>query len=244
MPRTIRYALALAIPFLLGACATAPVTTTTKDTSKSFKTVVVDAGHGGKDLGASRRYGPSEKTVTLDVAKRLAVKLRESQLKIVMTRSSDEFVSLDKRVEIQNAEKNSIFVSIHFNDARRRGAHGYETYYNSPHARELAERVQAKLMTIPHSANRGVKAGHYHVLRYSNYPAILVECGFLSNRREGGEARDSEYRELLADRIAAAIVEQRYGTGVYEAVASGVKPPSEGPTSSGPGLAPATLRRD
>src|SRR6195256_4715109 len=125
MPRTIRYTLALAIPFLLGACATAPVTTTTKDTSKSFKTVVVDAGHGGKDLGASRRYGPSEKIVTLDVAKRLQEKLRESQLKIVMTRSRDEFVSLDQRVEIQNAQKNSIFVSIHFNDARRRGAHGY-----------------------------------------------------------------------------------------------------------------------
>ena len=245
MPRTIRYALALVIPFLLGACATAPVTTATKDTSKTFQTVVVDAGHGGKDLGASRRYGPSEKIVTLDVAKRLGEKLRESQLKIVMTRSSDAFVSLDRRVEIQNAQKNSIFVSIHFNDARRRGAHGYETYYNSPQARALAQHIQEKLMTIPHSANRGVKPGRFHVLRFSNYPAVLVECGFLSNRREGGEARDSEYRELLADRIAEAIVEERYGSGVYRASAqTSVKPPSEGPSNTGPGLAPSTLRHD
>jgi N-acetylmuramoyl-L-alanine amidase len=245
MPRTIRHTLALVIPFLLGACATAPITTETKDTSKTFKTVVVDAGHGGKDLGASRRYGGSEKNATLDVAKRVAEKLRESQLKIVMTRSSDEFISLDQRVEIQNAQKNSIFVSIHFNDSRRRGAHGYETYYNSPQARGLAERIQGKLMTIPHSANRGVKPGRYHVLRFSNYPAILVECGFLSNRREGGEARDSEYRELLADRIAEAIVEQRFGAGVYRASAqAGVKPPAEGPSNSGPGLAPSSLRHD
>src|ERR1700732_2701022 len=126
MPRTIRHALALVIPFLLGACATAPTTTTTaKDTSKTFKTVVVDAGHGGEDLGASRRYGGSEKNATLDVARRLEEKLRESQLKIVMTRSSDEFISLERRVEIENSQKNSIFVSIHFNDSRRRGAHGY-----------------------------------------------------------------------------------------------------------------------
>jgi N-acetylmuramoyl-L-alanine amidase len=245
MPRTIRRALALVIPFLLGACATAPITTTTKDTSKTFKTVVVDAGHGGKDLGAFRRYGPREKTATLDVARRLEEKLRESQLKIVMTRSSDEFVSLDQRVEIENAQKNSILVSIHFNDARRRGAHGYETYYNSPHARELAGRIQDKLMTIPHSANRGVKPGNFRVLRLANYPAILVECGFLSNRREGNEARDEEYLELLADRIAEAIVEQRYGSGVYHASAQTiVKPPSEGPASSGPGLAPSSLRHD
>ena len=246
MPRTIRHALALIIPFLLGACATAPITTETKDTSKTFKTVVVDAGHGGKDLGASRRYGGSEKNATLDVARRLEEKLRESQLKIVMTRSSDEFISLEKRVEVQNAQKNSIFVSIHFNDARRRGVHGYETYYNSPQARELAQHIQEKLMTIPHSANRGVKPGRFHVLRFSNYPAVLVECGFLSNRREGGSARDSEYRELLADRIAEAIVEQRYGSGVYHASAqaAGVKPPSEGPSNTGPGLAPSTLRHD
>ena len=158
MPRTIRHALALIIPFLLGACATVPITTETKDTSRTFKTVVVDAGHGGKDLGrfsALRRA--REKNATLDVARRLEEKLRESQLKTVMTRSSDEFISLEKRVEIENSQKNSIFVSIHFNDSRRRGIHGYETYYNSPQARGLAERIQGKLMTIPHSANRGVK---------------------------------------------------------------------------------------
>src|SRR6266403_716297 len=237
MPRLISRALAIGLLALLAACATAPKVT--KNTSKTFATVVVDAGHGGKDNGAYRRYGGAEKIATLDVAQRLDRKLRESQLKTVMTRSSDVFIPLDERVSIENSQKNAIFVSIHFNDSRRRGIHGFETYYHSSNSRELADRIQRKLLTIPHSANRGVHFASFRVLRLANYPAVLVECGFLSNRREGGEARDAEYRETLADRIAEAVVEQRYGSGVYHAAKSAAaQPPSEGP-----GLAPSSLKR-
>jgi N-acetylmuramoyl-L-alanine amidase len=130
---------------------------------------------------------------------------------------------------------------VHFNDSRKRGIHGYETYYHSPISRELADRIQRKLMTIPHSANRGVHFASFRVLRLARYPAVLVECGFLSNRREGGDARDSEYRELLADRIADAIVEQRYGPGVYRGTTRAVPPPAEGPS---PGLVPSTLKQN
>ena len=91
-----------------------------KNTSRSFSTVVVDAGHGGRDSGAYRRYGPPEKAVTLDVATRLSRKLRESELNVVMTRTGDVFVPLDTRVDIENSTPNSVFVSIHFNDSRRR----------------------------------------------------------------------------------------------------------------------------
>src|SRR5438094_2780518 len=213
MPRLISRALAIGLLALLAACATAPKAA--KNTSKTFATVVVDAGHGGKDNGAYRRFGGAEKIATLDVAQRLDRKLRESEIKTVMTRSSDVFISLDQRVAIENSKKNSIFVSIHFNDSRRRGVHGFETYYHSPNANELAERIQSKLMTIPHSMNRGVHFANFRVLRLATYPAVLVECGFLSNRREGKIARDSEYRELLADRIAEAIVEIRFVPGVY-----------------------------
>ena len=197
---------------LLAACATTrEPTVETKDTSKSFKTVVVDAGHGGKDNGAYRKFGGAEKNATLDVAKRLSSKLRESGFHVVMTRSTDVFIELNDRVAIENAQKNSIFVSIHFNDSRRRGIHGFETYYHSGNSINLANRIQSKLMTMPHSANRGVHHANFRVLRLAKFPAVLVECGFLSNRLEGGEARDSEYREELADRIARAIAEQRGG---------------------------------
>jgi N-acetylmuramoyl-L-alanine amidase len=202
---------------LLAACATGPrlEEVATKDTSRSFGTVVVDAGHGGKDNGAYRKFGGAEKIATLDVANRLSHQLRAKGMRVVMTRTSDVFIPLEERVAIENAQKNSVFVSVHFNDSRRRGIHGFETYYHSANSIDLANRIQAKLMTIPKSANRGVHRANFRVLRLAKYPAVLVECGFLSNRLEGGEARDSEYREELASKIAQAIVEQRYGSGAY-----------------------------
>ncbi|HET9857275.1 MAG TPA: N-acetylmuramoyl-L-alanine amidase [Chthoniobacterales bacterium] len=228
---------------LLAACATerGPIEGgATKDTSKSFGTVVIDAGHGGKDNGAYRKFGGAEKLATLDVAKRLSRKLRESDLKIVMTRSTDVFIPLEQRVAIENEQKNSIFVSIHFNDSRRRGIRGFETYYHSANSYDLAHQIQSKLMTLPNSANRGVHSANFRVLRLARYPAVLVECGFLSNRREGGEARDSDYREALADRIAEAIVEQRYGSGVYKKAATAAANPPVESTA----LAPSSLKRD
>ena len=227
MRQLIKRLAVLASLGLLASCATAPQTG--KDTSHTFTTVVVDAGHGGKDSGAYRRYGGAEKVATLDVARRLERKLRESQLQTVMTRSSDVFISLDERVAIENRQKNSVFVSIHFNDSRRRVIKGFETYYHTAYARDLAERIQSKLLKIPGARNRGVHLANFHVLRLADYPAVLVECGFLSNRSEGGEARSSEYRELLADKIADAIVEQRYGPGVYHAAASAAPAPEKAP---------------
>jgi N-acetylmuramoyl-L-alanine amidase len=243
MPGFVNRIVTLGFVALLPACASTR-TAAVKNTTKTFSTVVVDAGHGGKDSGAYRRYGPPEKIVTLDVAQRLNRKLRESQLKTVMTRSSDVFIPLDERVAIENAQKSAIFVSIHFNDSRRRGIHGFETYYHSGASFDLANRIQEKLMTIPHSANRGVHTANFRVLRLATCPSVLVECGFLSNRSEGGQARDWEYRELLADRIAEAIVEQRYGPGVYRGspqVAAQAQPAAESPPS-GAGV-PAAAHR-
>jgi N-acetylmuramoyl-L-alanine amidase len=243
MSRPINCALAIALLASLGACATQ--TGSVKNTSKTFTTVVVDAGHGGKDSGTYRRSGPPEKVVALDVAQRLERKLRESQLKTVMTRSSDVFIELNDRVAIENAQKNAIFVSIHFNDSRRRRIRGFETYYHSGASFDLANGIQAKLMTIPNSANGGIHTANFRVLRLATCPAVLVECGYLSNRSEGNKTRDWEYRELLADRIAEAIVEQRFGSGVYRAssqVAAESQPQSAAP-SGGTGLAPGAGHR-
>jgi N-acetylmuramoyl-L-alanine amidase len=246
---------ALCALFLAG-CKTVPQTQQLKNTSHTFTTVVVDAGHGGRDSGAYRRYGPPEKVVTLDVATRLSRKLRDSQINVVMTRTSDVFIPLDTRVDIENSTPNSIFVSIHFNDSRRRGVKGFETYYHSPHAAELAQNIQSRLCSLKGAVNRGVHTADFRVVRKALYPAVLVECGYLSNRSEGREVRNGEYRELLADKIAHAIVEQRYGVGAYQARATAVanqesKPqpqpqqqkrkPLLAPPGEGPGLAPPTL---
>src|SRR4030095_2558109 len=234
MARLITRIVTLAFVVSLAACSTVG-THGVKNTTKTFSTVIVDAGHGGKDSGAFRRSGPPEKNVTLDVAQRLEHKLRESQIKTVMTRDSDVFIPLNNRVAIENKQKNAIFVSIHFNDSRKRGTRGFETYYHSGASVDLANRIQQKLMTIPNSENGGGQT--------ANFRAVLVECGYLSNRSEGKQARDSEYRELLADRIAEAIVEQRYGAGVYQSppkIAAQLRPQAE-PATGATSLAPPAL---
>ena len=202
----------IALLFALASCeATAAVSR--QNTSRTFTTVVVDAGHGGKDSGATRRFSPVEKIIALDVAQRLNRKLRASQFATVMTRNADIFVPLDQRVAMGNRQPNSIFVSVHFNDSRRRSARGVDTYYASPYARSLAERIQRKLRTLPGTSGGGVKTANFRVIRNACYPSVLVECGYLSNQSEARRSRSSDYRELLADRIAAAIVEERYDAG-------------------------------
>jgi N-acetylmuramoyl-L-alanine amidase len=230
---------------LAGGCKTVSLEQQQRNTAHTFRAVVVDAGHGGKDSGAYRRFGPPEKAATLDVAQRLSRKLRESQFQVVMTRSDDTFIPLDTRVDIENRTKNCIFVSIHFNDSRRRGIKGYETYYHSDFASELARRIQSKLLTMKGAVNRGVHVANFRVLRNATYPAVLVECGYLSNRAEGYEARSEEYREQLADKIAEAIVEERFGPGVYRGATTAQQPrrPPQPlpPPGEGPGLVPPTL---
>jgi N-acetylmuramoyl-L-alanine amidase len=243
MGRFVSGIITLALVASFAACSTVE-TRGVKNTSKTFTTVVVDAGHGGKDSGAYRRYGPPEKTITLDVAQRLERRLRESQIKTVMTRDSDVFIPLNDRVAMENKQKNAVFVSIHFNDSRKRRTRGFETYYHSGASFDLANRIQQKLMTIPNSANGGVHTANFRVLRLANCPAVLVECGYLSNRSEGNQARDWEYRELLADRIADAIVEQRYGPGVYRASTQVAQTQQTEPaTTGGTGLAPSAVHR-
>jgi N-acetylmuramoyl-L-alanine amidase len=202
--------LPVATMFLVGGCATVAT-----NTSHSFDTVVVDAGHGGKDSGALRRHAPPEKAVALDVALRVDRKLRQSQLKTVLTRANDTFIPLDDRVAIGNDQRNSIFVSIHFNDSRRSGVEGVETYYHSPYAYDLAAAIERSLSTLPGTVNRGVHPARFRVLRNALYPSVLVECGYLSNRSEAREVADAAYREKLADKIAEAIVDYRYGQGMY-----------------------------
>jgi N-acetylmuramoyl-L-alanine amidase len=253
MPRSIwGRGVALCALFLAG-CKTVPPAQQLKNTSHTFTSVVVDAGHGGRDSGAYRRSGPPEKVVTLDVATRLSRKLRDSQLSVIMTRTGDVFIPLDTRVDIENSTPNSIFVSIHFNDSRRRGVKGFETYYHSPYGAELAQNIQSKLCSLKGAVDRGVHTADFRVVRKALYPAVLVECGYLSNRSEGREVRNGEYRELLADKIAQAIVEQRYGVGAYHrapaaAVVNQEAQPQEqrrkpvlAPPGEGPGLAPPTL---
>lgn len=195
---------------LLGGCATGGVPV--RDTSRSFKTVVIDAGHGGHDNGTRSRWGGLEKTNALNVAKALDVRLRSAGFRTVMTRQSDRFVELNDRAAISNRQENAIFVSIHFNEARSRRISGAEVHYKSAVSRPLAERILARIDALPGTASRGVKPANFRVLKLNQYPAVLVECGFLSCRSEGSRCATAAYQGQLAGAIADAIIAQRGGS--------------------------------
>ncbi|MEO8351751.1 MAG: N-acetylmuramoyl-L-alanine amidase [Chthoniobacteraceae bacterium] len=203
---------ALAAFFLLGAacwlggCASG---TRVKDTTKTFDTVVIDAGHGGHDSGARSRWAGREKSANLDVAKRLEPKLRAAGFRTVMTRNTDDFIALSKRAKVSNGQRNALFVSIHFNDCPKRSIRGTEVYYRSPVSRPVAERILAQIDAQPNCSARYVKSANFYVLRKNEYPAVLVECGYLSNRSEGSLAASGKHRERLAGAIADALIDQR-----------------------------------
>ena len=168
-------------------------------------TVVIDAGHGGHDRGGIPGQRIAEKDMTLDVALRLRNVLSANGYRVVMTRSSDVFVPLGGRVAIANSYRNAVFVCIHFNATGRSGASGIETYFYSRDSLPLASAIHYYVTGGAPSANRGVRRRGYYVLRKTAIPAVLVECGFLTNPTEAAYAQSAGYRQKLAHDIAAGI---------------------------------------
>jgi N-acetylmuramoyl-L-alanine amidase len=122
-----------------------------------------------------------------------------------MTRDSDVFVPLPTRVAIANSNRNAIFVCIHFNATQRRAAGGIETYFYSRESLPLASAIHSYVVGGAPSSNRGVRRRGYYVLRKTSIPAVLVECGFLTNPTEAAYAQSASYRQKLAEEIAAGV---------------------------------------
>jgi len=196
----------------LAGAASAPRDPTiqhTRDTEASVArpstVVVIDAGHGGYDRGGIPGQRVAEKVMNLDVALRLRGVLQASGYRVVMTRDSDVFVPLGTRVAIANSYRDAIFVCIHFNSASRAGASGIETYFFTRESLALASAIHYYVAGGAPSSNRGVRRRGYFVLRRTRIPAVLVECGFLTNPTEAQYAQSSAYRQKLAEEIARGI---------------------------------------
>jgi len=180
------------------------------DTTHTFHTVVIDPGHGGKDSGVSH-YGIQEKNLALDTALRLRPKLEAAGFHTVMTRTSDVFIPLETRAAISNIHSQVFFVSIHYNDSPNRSIHGATVYYHTDVTVPMAQAIADSLGKI--TFNRGIMLANFRVLRKNHYPAVLVECGFVSNRAEAIRATNPAYREAVANCIAQAIIRTRFGAG-------------------------------
>jgi N-acetylmuramoyl-L-alanine amidase len=173
----------------------------------AISTVVIDAGHGGQDRGGVPGQRYVEKIYTLDVAQRVKARLRAAGFKVVMTRDDDTFVGLGQRCAIANSQRDAVFLCIHFNSAPREGASGIETYYYSPQSASFAAAVHPRLVRAAGTEDRHIRSRGYYVLRFTRIPAVLVECGFLTNREEGGRiAGSSEHRQRLANALADAVI--------------------------------------
>jgi len=174
--------------------------------ANAFTTVVIDAGHGGKDFGASDSL-VYEKHINLDVARRLELVLKEAGFRTVLIRTKDKYVDLTERSTIANRYRNAVFVSIHFNSSWKTSALGIETFYRSSKGQKFAGMIQRELIKNIGAVDRGVKTANFSVLRRTRHPAVLVEGGFVSNSKERSAMLDPRFRQTVAESIARGIIQ-------------------------------------
>jgi N-acetylmuramoyl-L-alanine amidase len=200
---------------------------------KPFAVVVLDPGHGGEDSGAMCG-GVMEKDLTLDVARRIDRLLDAEGIATLMTRLGDTYVSLTDRAAFGNRVRDSIFVSIHFNEDNKPVASGVETYYaahqiasapvfatllpflsrplfNSPkpESQSLAGFIQEALVVRTRSVDRGTQAKQFFVIANVTSPAVLIEGGFLTNKEDISKLASEDYRDQLAAAVADGILRYR-----------------------------------
>ena len=217
-------------------------------------TIIIDPGHGGKDPGAVGIGGIQEKTITLDVAKKLGKLLEQNlDVNVVYTRENNgEFIPLKKRTKIANDSNGKLFISIHANSSKSHRASGFETYFLRPgkwddatetvqrendviqfeeethhykdfsndekilsnmivaeyvkQSESLAAEIQVQLDNVLNIKNRGVKQAGFYVLTELDMPHVLIELGFLSNKKDARLLNKSRYRQKMAEAIFRAIV--------------------------------------
>ena len=206
LSRPLLFALGLPLALLiLAGCETVPQ----RMAPGAFSTVVIDAGHGGKDSGEHPRGGLYEKDVALDTAERVRDLLDGEGVHTVMTRSSDVFVELDDRVAIANRYgPNAILVSIHYNASPSSEPRGVETFFWRSDSYGLATRVQRHLIGETDIPNHGVTRRVLRLTHNPRVPAILCECGYLTNRDDASLVGTEEFRQKVAQGIADGVLEQ------------------------------------
>jgi len=190
----------------VASARTLTATTAKAITTNSNYRVFIDAGHGGKDSGASAN-GLEEKDLNLKIALKVQRILQAQGIEVVMSRTTDKFLELREISSLANNSGADAFASIHINSATTTAAYGIETFYypNRMDSKPLADSVQKQLISSTGAYDRGVKTADFHVVRETKMPSILAECGFISNKSEAIKMSTNSYQELLASGIANGI---------------------------------------
>ena len=189
------------------------------------KTVIVDAGHGGDDGGAIGIDGTVEKDINLDIAVKLENILKFYGFNVIMTRTQDvmtcddgldslrkrKISDIHNRFELMRKNPDAIFISVHQNKFEDSSQHGTQVFYsgNDERSKELAEAIQTSVtLTLQRKNDRVVKksGSGIYLLYHAKIPAVLVECGFISNSDEVKKLKDESYRMKLAILIADGLL--------------------------------------
>lgn len=193
-----------------------------------FDTVIIDPGHGGNDSGASA-HGLQEKKISLDLAYRLSTELRNLGLTAVLTRQDDTYLSLPDRVRFAQAVPAAIFVSLHCNYASNANASGFDIYRAESknvtvptvvqtsagweplavQEEQLADAINNSLIGGCRSNHHETRTANFFVLRNLDMPALLIECGFLTNPEDARALASPAFRTRLAGAIAKGIAAYR-----------------------------------
>jgi N-acetylmuramoyl-L-alanine amidase len=202
------------------------VTGSTDAYIKEMPVVVIDAGHGGTDPGKVGVDGSLEKDINLAVAKRLKTYLEQDDIRVIMTRETDtglysdtdsrkKMADMKKRCEIIEESGADLVVSIHQNSYHEESVSGGQVFYyrDSAKGKALAEILQKRFSYVLGEQNRRLpKAnGNYYLLLHVKCPIVIVECGFLSNRKEAGLLNSGEYQDKLAYTIHMGVAEYLNG---------------------------------
>ncbi len=188
-------------------------------------TVILDAGHGGEDGGANRD-GIMEKDLNLDITLTVGSYLKQNGVHVIYTRTEDillydkntdykgrkKVLDLAARLKISNQTENAVFVSIHMNTFPIEKYKGLQVYYskNQENSKILAQMIQNNAKNyIDRNNNRKVKAAtsSIYLLDRAKNPAVLIECGFLSNAEDLSKLSSEKYRQALSLMLAESIME-------------------------------------
>ena len=175
--------------------------------NRSSACIVIDAGHGGRDPGATSVIGGYEKTINLAVARKVASLLSERGFNVKMTRTSDRFVELEDRAAIANRLQADLFVSIHSDSFPESSRRGYTMYVarSASQASFGAAGSIARSMSRTGLGSHGTQTADYKVLVGTRGPAVLVEIGYLTNRSEAALLKSTSFQTRIAEAIADGI---------------------------------------
>ncbi|MBR5157011.1 MAG: N-acetylmuramoyl-L-alanine amidase CwlD [Clostridia bacterium] len=217
-------AIFLLVVYIAGACINNFAFSRRVSLSCYGKKIVLDAGHGEPDGGAVGKTGVKEQELNLKIAKILQGFLEQCGMEVVMTRAdeqgiydSDGTIRNKKRSDMSNREKlmndsdADVFLSIHMNKFTDSKYSGPQVFYssNKEESKELAQILQEELIAVlnPESQREIKKATNdIYLLKKAKVPAVLVECGFLSNAKEEEKLKDEEYQKEVAWAIYCSII--------------------------------------